>query len=211
VLSIVCPAGRCLVDTFSDVSLARRDILTDIRTVAEATCIDHLGGDTFLEEAGTFEFANRATPAQSPVVLHNVFTVEASALPAGIMALLGIGGIRCLDLSLDTIADSLGCNWESAKRQRGRPGPLDCFRACWRFLLGSREVVAAPPLPRRGDVELTVASRPGTPPALRVASPSMPPSPFPAPLVPAPSFIEVMRELKARTKEEGMAASFVDK
>jgi hypothetical protein len=45
VLHIICSAGLCLIDTCSDVSMARGDVLTSVRRVETAVVIAHLGGD----------------------------------------------------------------------------------------------------------------------------------------------------------------------
>jgi hypothetical protein len=82
-------------------------VLINVQPVEEAVCVDHLGGETFLEDAGTFVLDDRLS-TEEPVVLTGVFAVDADALPAGIVALLGVGDIRFLGLSLDAIADSHG-------------------------------------------------------------------------------------------------------
>jgi hypothetical protein len=55
VLTVVCPTGRCLIDTCSDVSLARHDVLTNVRFVAEPVVVGHLGGETLLRQAGSLQ------------------------------------------------------------------------------------------------------------------------------------------------------------
>jgi hypothetical protein len=102
VLHVVCSAGLCLIDTCSDVSLARRK-------VDDPVIINHLGGETCLQQAGSFLLESLTG---SPIVLHEVFTVESRGLPAGVVALLGFADVRLLGLSLDQIADS-PCSWSS--------------------------------------------------------------------------------------------------
>jgi hypothetical protein len=54
VLHIVCSAGLCLVDTCSDVSLARRGVLLSVQSVPIPIVIAHLGGENCLHEADCF-------------------------------------------------------------------------------------------------------------------------------------------------------------
>ncbi len=79
VLHIVCSAGLCLIDTCSDVSMARRDVLTAIGMSETAVVIAHLGGETSLQEIGTF------TLEAELAVLCNVFAVNTEELPAGVI------------------------------------------------------------------------------------------------------------------------------
>jgi hypothetical protein len=53
ILSVLTPVGRCLIDSCSDVSIARRDVLTDVCTTRFPAVLGHLGGETFLCEVGT--------------------------------------------------------------------------------------------------------------------------------------------------------------
>jgi hypothetical protein len=52
ILSVMTPAGRCLVDSCSDITLARRDVLEQIRFAASPAVVAHLGGETTLHEVG---------------------------------------------------------------------------------------------------------------------------------------------------------------
>jgi hypothetical protein len=58
VLIVICPTERCLVDTCSDVSLARNDVLTNVRFVADPVVVGYLGGETLLR-------TSRITPTRS--------------------------------------------------------------------------------------------------------------------------------------------------
>ena len=119
-----------------EISLARRDVLTNVQPVQEAVCVDHLGGETFLEDAGSFVLDDRQSMGE-PVVLTGVFAVDAAALPAGIVALLGVGDIRFLGLSLDAIADQPGCSWDLAKRRTRRGTVMECLCSFWSSLWSS--------------------------------------------------------------------------
>jgi hypothetical protein len=48
------------------------------------------------------------------IVIHDVFVVEPSGLPAGVVALLGVGEIRRLGISLDAVLANPGREWELA-------------------------------------------------------------------------------------------------
>jgi hypothetical protein len=76
-----CPVGRCLVDTCSDVSVARRDILLGPYRVRDAVVVGHLRGESRLNEAGTLEIGRVADAP--PVLLAGVYLVEPEMLPAG--------------------------------------------------------------------------------------------------------------------------------
>ena len=43
ILSVLCPLGRCLVDTCSVVSVARRDVLSELHFVREPVLIGYMG------------------------------------------------------------------------------------------------------------------------------------------------------------------------
>jgi hypothetical protein len=112
VLHIVCSAGLCLclIDTCSDVSMARRDVLTAIGMGETAVVIAHLGGETSLQEIGTF------TLEAELAVLCNVFAVNTEELPARrVVALIGVSDVRRLGLSLDRIAARPACSLEEAR------------------------------------------------------------------------------------------------
>ncbi len=114
ILSVLSPLGRCLVDTCSDVSVARRDVLTELQQVTgdRAISVGHLGGETLLEEAGVFEMASFG---RSPsIYLTDVYVVEPEMLLAGVVALLGVTDIRELGLSLDAVMLSPGNPWEQS-------------------------------------------------------------------------------------------------
>ncbi len=116
ILSVVCPLGRCLVDTCSDVSVARRDVLTAAYFVQEAVIVGHLGGESTLEEVGTLELGSSV--GRGPAVLTDVFVVEPYMLPAGVVALLGVSDIRRLGLSLDAVMGRPDCFWDQRSRCR---------------------------------------------------------------------------------------------
>jgi hypothetical protein len=63
VLHVVCPAGLCLIDTCSDVSLARRDVLSRLHAAEASVIIGHMGGETNLSEVGTFVLEGDASVA----------------------------------------------------------------------------------------------------------------------------------------------------
>jgi hypothetical protein len=119
VLHVACPAGLCLIDTCSDVSLARRDVLSRLRAAGESVVIEHLGGEASLSEVGTFVLEGDRAPAE---ILDGVFAVDVGNLPAGVVALLGVSDLRRLGLSLDYIADHPGVHWEQARRCGGFTG-----------------------------------------------------------------------------------------
>ncbi len=48
ILSVVSSFGSCLVDTCSDVSVARRNVLADLHYVCDAVLVGHTGGETLL-------------------------------------------------------------------------------------------------------------------------------------------------------------------
>jgi hypothetical protein len=166
VLHVQCSSGICLIDTCSDVSLARRDVLRRNQSVEFPVVIAHLGGETSLSEAGFFLLDSERG---HPEILPNVFAVSQMRLPAGVVVLLGVSDIRRLGLSLDYIAEHPGCYWESA---RPRPGFLS--RMCQVFVRAFRD--------RRG-YELALDD-PSTPP-LSVSPPLMNPEWEPAPAPPA--------------------------
>jgi hypothetical protein len=116
VLHVLCSAGLCLVDTCSDVSLARRDVLHALQRVDDPVVISHLGGESCFDEIGSFVLESDRV---SPVTLPRVFAVDESSLPAGVVALLGMADIHFLGLSLDAIAAQPGCHRDHARLGRG--------------------------------------------------------------------------------------------
>ena len=129
ILSVVCPLGRCLVDTCSDVSVARRDVLTATHFVQDAVIVEHLGGESTLEEAANLELGSSG--AKGPAVLTDVFVVEPHMLPAGVVALLGMTDIRHLGLSLDAVMDRPDCFWDQAIPLSFFGRVLRAFRQCF--------------------------------------------------------------------------------
>ncbi len=127
VLHVFCSAGLCLIDTCSDVSLARRDVLHSLQ-VDDPVVISHLGGESSFEEVGSFVLEGDRRP---PVTLPRVFAVDCSSLPAGVVALLGVADIQFLGLSLDAIAARPGCHLERARPSRGFARALT---DCWDWL-----------------------------------------------------------------------------
>jgi hypothetical protein len=211
VLHVVCSFGICLIDTCSDVSLARREVLREILEVDEPVVINHLGGETRLHDAGSFTLESLR---DSHVALQGVFAVNSSELPAGAVALLGVADVRLLGLSLDRIADDPGCHWEDARLRR--PPRSVWSRLCgpWTGWFRSRSerrdvprpVVFAPPdgpaqrlypqPPRQRDVAAQVprsidAVQREVDPEARGA---------PAPFLP-PSFLQELKEHNRREQE----------
>jgi hypothetical protein len=97
ILAVLCPSGRCLVDTCSDVSVARCYVLVGIHYVQHLVLVGHMGGETLLREAGTLEL--RSFSGAASTFLYDVHVVEPSMLPAGIVALFGVADIQSLNLS----------------------------------------------------------------------------------------------------------------
>jgi hypothetical protein len=96
----------------SDISVARRDVLLDPHFSDEPVIVGHMGGETTLLEASTLEFGR--SDGLDAITLVGVFIVEPEMLPAGIVALLGVGDIQKLGMSLDAIMASPDCFWEQA-------------------------------------------------------------------------------------------------
>ena len=99
----------CLIDTCSDVTLARRDVLTSIRRAETTVVIAHLGGETNLHDFGTLDLEPHLAVR---VTLCNVVAVDAGDLPAGVVALIGVSDVIRLGLSLDRIVARPGCSIE---------------------------------------------------------------------------------------------------
>ncbi len=83
ILSMMSPRGRCLVDTCSDVSIARRDVLTGVHYAGpdQNILVGHLGGETLLRNAGTFELGR--SDGAAPVMLTNVILCRRARHAAG--------------------------------------------------------------------------------------------------------------------------------
>ncbi len=111
ILWVTCPSGWCLVDTCSDISLARRDALSNLSSCRET--VEHLGGETMFEQSGVFSLDG---PDSGPfsVTLSGVFAVEPDHLPEGFVALLRVSDLRGLSISLDFVMANPGCDWRSA-------------------------------------------------------------------------------------------------
>ncbi len=109
---MICPNGRCLVDTCSDVSLARRDILTNVRVVADPVVVGHLGGESLLRQAGAFRLDRM--DGGNGIVLNDVFSIDPELLPAGVILLIGVGDIMRLNISLDAVLAHPDRPWEQA-------------------------------------------------------------------------------------------------
>jgi hypothetical protein len=191
VLHVFCSAGLCLIDTCSDVSLARRDVLHSLQRVDDPVVISHLGGESCFGEVGSFVLEGDRRP---PVTLFRVFAVDGSSLPAGVVALLGVADIQLLGLSLDAIAEKPGCHWEKARLSRGFARPLT---DCWNWLTSCcrrRHALAEPPF------QLPRACSPQPRAPMIDASLKGPP-----PVLPAPQFLA---ELRARSlwKQESRTA-----
>ncbi len=93
--------GLCLVDTCSDVSVARRDVFSPAHYVRNCVMVEHMGGETLLQEAGTLELARSF--GLPPIALPEVFVVEPDMLPAGVVGLFGVEDIAALGISLDAV------------------------------------------------------------------------------------------------------------
>jgi hypothetical protein len=112
ILSVQTSVGLCLVDTCSDVSVARRDVLSQTHIVRHGVMVGHLGGETLLQEAGTLELTRAL--GQSPIALTEVFVVEPDMLPAGVVGLFGVADIAALGVSLDAVMANPGRPWEQS-------------------------------------------------------------------------------------------------
>jgi hypothetical protein len=117
ILFVATPVGMCIVDSCSDVTLARRDVLSDLYLVASPVVIAHLGGETILREARSLTLGIPVVDA-SPLMLHDVLAVGVRDLPHGVVALIGVADVRLLGLSLDAILDSPGCDLAAAINRR---------------------------------------------------------------------------------------------
>ncbi len=109
VLSVRTSIGRCLIDTCSDVSVSRRDVLFNVRQMLDPVVVGHMGGESLLYEAGSIRLESaEGTP---PVVLSDVFVVEPETLPAGIVELIGIADIQTFGISLDAVMALPDSHW----------------------------------------------------------------------------------------------------
>ncbi len=102
ILSVATPIGMCIVDSCSDVTLARRDVLSRLHVADVLVVIIHLGGETILREARSLALGVPGVD-KSPLTLHDVLAVDVQDLPAGVVALIGLADVRLLGLSLDAI------------------------------------------------------------------------------------------------------------
>jgi hypothetical protein len=134
------PRGRCLIDTCSDVSIARRDVLVDIYHAGpeHKVVVGHLGGETLLRNAEIFELERSGGTA--PVVLTGVYVVEPNMLPASVIAL---ADIAALGISLDHVLLSPGFPWEQAVPSTLLARIKCAFRRC--FGLGPPPDRQSPP------------------------------------------------------------------
>ena len=112
ILSVQTSVGLCLVDTCSDVSVARRDVLSQTHIVRNGVMVGHLGGETLLQEAGTLELTRSL--GRTPIALSEVFVVEPDMLPAGVVGLFGVVDIAALGISLDAVMAHPGRPWEQS-------------------------------------------------------------------------------------------------
>jgi hypothetical protein len=117
ILSVASSLGLCIVDSCSDVTLARRDVLSRLHLVPSPVVIAHLGGETILREAGSLQLGVPGEDA-SQVTLHDVLAEGIQDLPAGVVALIGVADVRRLGLSLYAILANPGCNWTDALPSR---------------------------------------------------------------------------------------------
>ncbi len=133
ILSVMCPLGRCLVDTCSDVSVARRDVLSAVHYAGphNDVLVGHLGGETLLRDAGTLELGR--FDGLRPVMLTEVYVVEPDMLPAGVVALFGVSDIRTLGLSLDDVMANPGRPWEQSVKLSWLGRVRRFFRRGWRL------------------------------------------------------------------------------
>ncbi len=131
VMYVESAQGRCLVDTCSDVTIARLDVLVGVRMVRPIV-VSHMGGETAINRAGDLTLGGRGSLAIAE--LSEVLGVEHYELPAGVIALLGMGEIRRLGMSLDFIASNPGCSWETSVRpaRSSRPSWWQRVVACFR-------------------------------------------------------------------------------
>ncbi len=177
VLHVLCPAGLCLIDTCSDVSLARRDVLSRLKVSSDAVVIAHLGEETILTEVGCFVFEGEQAASE---VLENVFAIDGSNLPAGVVALLGVADIRRLGLSLDYVAEHPGIPWQQAIWRIGLAGYWRRFaealsRCCGKAYSRRREERAYRPLsPVDSEPTADARSPAANPETRRPAYPAFP-------------------------------------
>jgi hypothetical protein len=114
VLWVTCSVGRCLLDTGSDVSLALRELLAQRCLSSPSMEISHLGGVTILQDMGTLHLDGLPLRPAS-LGIAGVFAVDSTALPEGVVALLGVPDIARLALSLDYVLAHPGCDWRAAR------------------------------------------------------------------------------------------------
>jgi hypothetical protein len=129
--------------------------------------VGHLGGETLLRNAGTFELGR--SDGAAPVMLSNVYVVEPGMLPAGVIALLGVADIAALRISLDHVLSSPGCPREEAVPLTFFRRMRRAFRRCFGLSPPSERPIPLrllPPVPRTRDRETEAADGlDGLPPA----------------------------------------------
>ena len=150
VLSVRTSVGRCLIDTCSDVSVSRRDVLLDVRRVRDPVVVGHMGGESLLYEAGSLLL--EGTEGSPPVILSDVFVVPPETLPAGVVALLGIADIQQLGVSLDAVMALPDGHWTQAV-------PISFVGRCRRALTRFARLFRAPQRVRARDYGREALSR----------------------------------------------------
>ncbi len=96
-----------ILDSASDVSLARVDALIDVHDSYARVPIAHIEGQTILD---------KDLPDGDSLLVHAV-TVE--QLPKGVVALFGINAIRELGISLDFVLANSGCTLQESRLLKG--------------------------------------------------------------------------------------------
>ena len=99
----VADAGRSIaLDTCSEISIGRRDILLNLRLAEKPIFIEGVGGTIFLEEEGDILLDDNK-------IKTTVFSVGQSNLPPNAQILLGIEDLKGLKVSLDFAMLHPGC------------------------------------------------------------------------------------------------------
>jgi hypothetical protein len=118
--------------------------------------VSHMGGDTAINRAGDLTLRGRGSTATAE--LSEVLGVEHYELSAGVIALLGMGEIRRLGMSLDFIARNPGCSWELAVRPARTSRP-----SLWQRVVSCFRRRPAEPLPELVTTPLGLAPNPRHP------------------------------------------------